>query len=81
MLCRRDYAEHVVSIFAHQIQSECYRSKRYVSIEVITLEHFSATDQETYSSSSHNHTQYAVFCSFLSDNSKKYGDTKSAHIK
>ena len=47
VLCCRDYAEHVVAIFSHQIKSEYYGSNRYVSIEGIYLEHFSNTDQET----------------------------------
>ena len=42
VLCRRDYAERVVAIFANQIQSEHYGGNRSVSIEGITLEHFIA---------------------------------------
>ena len=48
MLCRPDFAERVVASFSHQIQSEYYGGNRYVSIEVIALEHFSApTHTET----------------------------------
>ena len=42
VLCRRDYAERLVAIFAQQIQSEYYGANRSVSIEDIALEHFSA---------------------------------------
>ena len=49
LLCRRDYAEHVVAIFAHQIKSKYYGGNRYVSIEVVDLKRFSATYQETFS--------------------------------
>ena len=45
VLCRRDYAEMAVASFAHQIQSEYYGGNRSVSIEGITLEHFSALPQ------------------------------------
>ena len=42
VLCRRYYDERVVASFANQIKSEYYGVNRYVSIEVIALEHFSA---------------------------------------
>ena len=42
VLCRRDYAERVVARFSNQIQSEYCGGNRYVSIEGIALEHFSA---------------------------------------
>ena len=38
----RGYAERVVARFDNQIQSEHYGGNRSVSIEGITLEHFSA---------------------------------------
>ena len=38
VLCRRDYAERVVTSFDHQIQSEYYSGNRSMSIEVISLE-------------------------------------------
>ena len=48
VLCRRDCSERVVASFAHQIHSEYYGGNRYVSIEVIVSEHFSApTHTET----------------------------------
>ena len=49
VLFRNDYAEQVVSIFAHQIQSEYYGGNQCVSIEVIELEHFSASNQASSS--------------------------------
>ena len=42
VLCRRDYAERLVARFDNQIQPEYYGGNRYVSIEGIALEHFSA---------------------------------------
>ena len=42
VLCRRYYAERVVASFANQIQSEYYGGNRSMSIEGISLEHFSA---------------------------------------
>ena len=42
VLCRRDYAERVVASFDNQIQYEYYVGNRYVSIEGIALENFSA---------------------------------------
>ena len=41
-LCRRDYAEKLVTIFSHKIQSEYYGGNISVSIEGILLEYFSA---------------------------------------
>ena len=41
VLCRRDYAEWVVSSFAQQIQSDYYSGSRSVSIEAAALYHFS----------------------------------------
>ena len=45
VLCHQDYAQHAVSSFAYQIQSEYYGGNRYVPIKGISLKHFSATDQ------------------------------------
>ena len=47
-LCSRDYAERVVVIFAHQIQSEYYGGNRSVSISGIVLEHFNAFTKVRY---------------------------------
>ena len=64
VLCRHDYAERVVAIFANQIQSEYYGVHRYVSIEGILLEHFSAAPQADKNSSTPSRPQHAVFHSF-----------------
>ena len=61
MLCRRDYAERVVASFANQIQSEYYGGNRYVSIEVISLEHFSALPQTEINLSTKPCPRHAVF--------------------
>ena len=42
VLCRNDYYERAVSSFPHQTQSEYYSVNRSMSIEIISLEHFSA---------------------------------------
>ena len=42
VLCHRDYAESLVASLSNQIQSEYYGGNISVSIEVITLEYFSA---------------------------------------
>ena len=44
VLCHRDYSERVAS-FDNQIQSKYYGGNRSVSIEGISLEHFSAAPQ------------------------------------
>ena len=80
MLCRRQYTKLVVAICAHQIQSESYGGNRSVSIEVINVEHFSATYYKTSLSSSHICTRHAVFHSFLSDNNKQDASKIDAHI-
>ena len=43
VLWKRDYAEQVVFIFSHQIQSLYYGNNRYVSIEKNSLYHFSTS--------------------------------------
>ena len=63
-LCRLDYAEMVVASFANQIQSEYYGVNRYVSIECIALEHFSAAPQADIDSSTLSFPRHAVFHSF-----------------
>ena len=45
VIFRCDYVERVVASFANQIKSEYYGGNRYVSIEGIALEHFSAAPQ------------------------------------
>ena len=61
VLCRRYYAERVVASFANQIQSEYYGGNRYVSIEGIALENFSAAPQADINSSTLSRPQNAVF--------------------
>ena len=61
MLCRRDYFERLVAIFAHQIQSEYYGGNRSVSIEGIALEHFSALTQTEINLSTKVYPRHAVF--------------------
>ena len=61
LLCHRDYAERVVASFPHQRQSEYYGVNRYVSIEGIALEHFSALPQTEINSSTKPCPRHAVF--------------------
>ena len=61
VLCRRDYAERVLASFANQIQSEYYGGNRYVSIEGIALENFSAAPQVDINSSSFPRPRHVVF--------------------
>ena len=71
MLCLRDYDESVVASFAYQIQSEYCGGNRSVSIEGISLEHFSALPQTEINSSTKSCPRHAVFHSFLSDYNKQ----------
>ena len=50
VLCRHYYAERVVASFSNQIQSEYYGGNISVSIEGISLEHFSALPQTNINS-------------------------------
>ena len=61
VICRRDYIEKVVARFAHQIQSEYYGVNRSVSIEGITLEHFSALPKADIKSTTPSRQCHAVF--------------------
>ena len=81
VLCCRDYADRVVASFANQIQSEYYGGTRYVSIEGIGLEHFSAAPQADINSSTLSRPRHAVFHSFLSDDSKQDAATNTAQSK
>ena len=64
VLYRHEYAERLVSIFAHQIKSEYYGGKISVSIEGIELEHFSAIPQKDINSTTPSCQRHAVFHSF-----------------
>ena len=81
LLCSRDYAERVVASFANQIQSEYYAGNISVSIEGITLEHFSAVTQVGINLSPISRQRYAAFHSFLSDYSKQDSATTTAYSK
>ena len=81
VLCRCDYAERVLASFSNQIKSEYYGRNRSVSIEGITLEHFSAAQLSDIHSSTLSRPRHAVFHSFLSDNSKQGAATTTAHSK
>ena len=81
MLCHRDYAERVVASFANRIQSEYYGGNRSVSIEGISLEHFSAATQADINSSTLSRPRHTVFHYFLSDDSKQDAATTTAHSK
>ena len=80
MLCRHDYANRVVASFSNQIQSEYYGGNISVSIEGISLGHFSALPQTEINSSTKPCPLHAVFHSFLSGDSKQDSATTTAHI-
>ena len=61
VICRRDYDDRVVARFANQIQPEHYGGNRYVSIEVIALEHFSAVPKTDINSTTPSCQRHAVF--------------------
>ena len=69
----------MVASFANQIQSKYYGGNRYLYIEGIALEHFSAATQSDINSSSLPCPRRAVFHSFLSDDSKQDAATTTAH--
>ena len=81
VLCSRDYSDRVVAIFAHQIQSEYYGGNISVSIEVITLEHFSALPKADINSTTPSIQRHVVFHSFLSDYGKQDAATTTSHRK
>ena len=70
VICCRDYSERVLASFVNQIQSEYYGGNRSVSIEGITLEHFSAAPQADINPTSPSRPRRTVFHSFLSDDIK-----------
>ena len=63
-LCRCDYAERLVARFSNQIQSEYYGGNISVSIEGISLEHFSALPKAYVHSTTQSLQRHAVFHSF-----------------
>ena len=71
MLCRSDYAERVVASFFHQIQSEYYGGNRSVSIDGITLEHFSILANIGINVSNKSCHHQVVFHSLLSYDRKQ----------
>ena len=81
VLCQSHYSERIVSSFYHQIKIEYYGGNLYVSIEVIALDRFSASIQSISSLTYDVVSRQAVFCSFLSDDSKQDSAKKSTHSK
>ena len=80
VLCRRDYAERVVAIFAHKIQSYYYGGNISVYIEGIESENFRALPQKYINSTTPSLQRHALFHSFLSDDSKQDSATNNTHI-
>ena len=80
MLCCRYYSERIVSSFDHQIQSEYYGVDRSVSIEGISMEHFSALPDTGMNSSTKSCPRNSVFHYFLLDDSKQDAYTTTSHI-
>ena len=65
VLYRRDYAKRVVASFSNQIKSGYYGGNRFVYIEGIALEHFSALTQTEINSSTKPCPRHAVFHFFF----------------
>ena len=65
VLCRCEYPERIVASFDNQIQSEYYNGNRSVSIEGISLEHFSAVPKNDINSTTSSRQRHAVFHYFL----------------
>ena len=80
VLCHSYYAERLVAIFAHQIQSEYYGGNRYVSIEGIAMEHFIAPTHIETPGTPQARTFHSVFHSFLTGDNKQDSATNVAHI-
>ena len=77
----RDYAERLVASFVNQIKSKYYGGNRSVSIEGISLKHFSAEPQADINSSTLSHPRHAVFRFVLSNDRKQDAATTTAHRK
>ena len=80
MICFRDYDYRVVASFSHQIQSEYYGVNISVSIEDISLEHFSQLPKTVINSSKKSCPCHSVFY-FFSCDSKQDDSTTTAHSK
>ena len=76
-----DYKEQVVSSFSHQIQSEYYGGNRYVYIEGIALEHFSASHHNSPLFASDYVSRQFGFNPFFSDYRKQDAATTNEHSK
>ena len=81
VLCCRDYSDRVVASLPHQIRSEYYGINKSVYSEGIVLGNSSALTQTEISSSTKLCPRHAVFHYFLSDYSKQYSATTTAHSK
>ena len=81
VLCCQDYSQSVVDSFAHQIQSEYYGINWYVSIEGVSLEHFSEPAQTETPGTPQSRRSQSVFHSFFSDDRKQDSSTTISHIK
>ena len=81
ILCHSDYAERVVSIFAHKIKSEYYGRNRFISNEVISLESLSTPNHTSPLFASDSVSRQVVFHSFLYDERKQDAATTSEHSK
>ena len=81
VLFHRDYAERLVSSFYNQIQLEYYGGNISVSIEGISLEHFSAAPQEDINSTTPSRQRHSVLHSFLSGDIKQDAATTTAYSK
>ena len=71
VICRSDYADSLFVRFAHQVQSKYYGINRYMYIEGILFEHFSAvpkTDINTTTPSRQRHALFHYFYLMIAKN-------------
>ena len=81
VLCCSNYDERVVARFAQQIQSKYCGINISLSIEGISLEHFSALPNSDINSNTPSLQRHAVYHYFLSDGSKQDATTTITHSK
>ena len=81
VLCCSDYAERVIAISPHKIQSEYYGGNISVSIEGITLEHFNSLPQKEINTSTKPCPCNELFHFVLLDDSKQDDATTNEHRK
>ena len=81
VLCRRYYADRAVASFPHKIKSDYHGGNLSLSIEGISLEHFSELSKSGINLFTKPCPHHAVFHSFLSGDIKQGASTTNVHSK